>query len=368
MKILTICMLLAGLLAADLRLSAKEDKKKPANELAAFAGGVVYALPRTGIHIVVDVELEKLIHGPYNAYAQKYLGISNAPGADSENWNITNVSLSTFGEPDPNAVYRATGAIATLLSLSDDGVLLGINSEVKQPENKVVTSVFPQKLAVPDDLWNDLSMHSFMSDKKDSTKKIGSNFKSLEEKAAEAAHDILKLRKRKALALAAKYDKLPPDGVAYQVMTAELDKIIDNYLSLFAGKKINRKYQLAFDVVPDGKSNKGLVAFRFSPTAGILPESNVSGKPIMLEIEPNGELKQKVEAKGSGEATTKGIYYRVPVVAQVRLLNGADILAQAKMAIAQFGVVTPLPDGLLNGEYSIEFHPASGAIRKIGTN
>jgi len=367
MRFLTVFMMVAVLVVTNQRLLAKDDKKRPANELAAFAGGVVYALPRTGIHIEVDVEQEKLIHGPYNAFAQKYLGINNAPKTDEENWTITNIRMDTYGEPDPNAVYRAVGNIATLLSLSDDGVLLGINSEVKQAANRVNTTVFPLKQAVREDFWADVSMHSFLSEK-DSTKRTGSNFKSFEEKAAEAAHDILKLRKRMALTMAGKYDKLPPDGEAYKVMSVELDKILDNYLSLFIGKKINKKFQFLFDVVPDGKSSKGLVAFRFSPTAGILPESNVSGKPIMLEIEPLNELKQKIEVTGAGESTTKGIYYRIPVVAQARLLNGSDVLAQSKITIAQFGVITSLPDGLLNGEYSIEFHPASGAIRKIGTN
>ncbi len=367
MRVLTILLLTISLFASNLNLSAKDDKKKPANELTAFAGGVVYALPRTGIHIVVEAEQERLIKGPYNAYAQKYLGINNASKADAENWTITDIKMDTYGEPDPNAVYRALGNISTLLSLSDDGVLLGINSEIKSEANKVNTSVFPQKHAVPDDFWTDLSMHSFLSGK-DSTTRAGSNFKSFEEKAAEAASDILKLRKRKALALAAKYDKVPPDGQAYQVMADELDKIIADYLSLFVGKKLTKTYHYSFDVVPDGKGNKGLVAFRFSSSSGVLPESNVSGKPIMLEIEPGNELKQKIEASGVGEATTKGIYYRIPVVAQVRLLNGSDVLAQAKISIAQFGVVSAVPDGLLNGEYSIEYHPVTGAIRMIGTN
>ena len=180
MRASTIFLLIVSLVATDLRLSAKEDKKKPANELAAFAGGVVYALPRTGIHIVVDVEQEKLIHGPYNVFAQKYLGINNAPKTDEENWTITNIKMDTYGEPDPNAVFRATGAIATLLSLSDDGVLLGINSEIKQEANKVITNVFPQKQQIPEDIWTDLSMHSFLSEK-DSTRNVGNNFKSLEE-------------------------------------------------------------------------------------------------------------------------------------------------------------------------------------------
>jgi len=367
MRVLTVLLLLVGVAATNSSLSAKDDKKKPANEMTAVAGGVVYALPRTVIHIEVEAEQAKLIHGPYNSFAQKYLGINNAPKADEENWTITSVKMDSYGEPDPNAVFKATGNISTLLSLSGDGVLLGINSEVKSAEEKPVTTVFPARLANADDNWFDLSMHSFLSEK-DSTKRAGSTFKSFEEKAAEAASDILKLRKRKALTLAAKYDKLPPDGEAYKVMTAELDKIIGDYVSLFVGRSITRKFQLSFDVVPDGKSNKGLVAFRFSQSAGVLPESNVSGKPVMLEIEPGNELKQKIDAAATGDASTKGIYYRVPVVALVRLLNGGEVLAQARMTLAQFGTITTLPDGLLGGEYSIEFHPATGAIKKIGTN
>jgi hypothetical protein len=367
MKILTVLMLITSLVASDLSLSAKDDKKKPANELTAFAGGVLYALPRTGIRISVEVEQERYIHGPYFAFAQKYLGISDASKTDSENWSITNIKMETFGEPDPNAVYRATGNTAALLSLSEDGVLLGINSEIKQEANKVITNVFPFKQSLQAELWTEASMHSFLSEK-DSTKRAGNNFKSFEEKAAEAANDILKFRKSKANTLASKSDKLPPDGEAYKIMTVELDKIIDDYLSLFIGKKFHKSYQQVFDVIPDGKTGKGLVVFRFSPTAGVLPESNVSGKPIMLEIEPNTDMKQKLETSGAGETATKGIYYRIPVTAQVRLLNGSDILAQAKISLAQYGTINSLPDGLLNGEYSIEFHPATGAIRIIGTN
>ncbi len=367
MRELAILLLLVGLAASNLSLMAKDDKKKPANELAAVAGGVVYALPRTGIHIFVEVEQQRLIHGPYNAFALKYLGINNAPKVDEENWTITNVRMESFGEPDPNAVYRANGNIATLLSLSEDGVLLGVNSEVKHEAGKVITNFFSTRQSTQEDAWTDLSMHSFLSEK-DSTKRAGNNFKSFEEKAAEAASDIVKLRKRKALTLGAKYDKLPPDGEAYKVMVAELDRIIADYVALFNGKTLHKNFQMVFDVVPDGKSNKGIVAFRFSPTNGILPESNVSGKPIMLEIEPGSELRQKAEVTGVKEVTTKGIYYRIPVVVQARLLNGSEILAQARITMAQYGVTTTLPDGLLNGEYSIEFHPVSGAVKIIGTN
>jgi hypothetical protein len=367
MRILTIILLAAALVASDLAASAKDDKKKAANELAVVSGGVVYALPRTGIHLEVTAEQEILIHGPYFAFAQKYLGINNAPNADVESWTITDVRMDTYGEPDPEAIYRAVGNTATLLSLSEDGIILGINSDVKAEPGKVITSVFPFSPEVKEDNWTDLSMRSYLTEK-DSTKKSGSNFKSFEEKAAEAASDILKYRKKKASILAGKDDKFLPDGEAYKVMSTELDRIINNYVDLFAGRKIHKLHHFTFDVVPDGKSGKALVAFRFSPSAGVLPASNVSGKPIMLELLPSSELKQKIESTVIPEPTTKGIYYRIPLVTQARLLNGSDILAQAKMTIAQFGVVAALSEGLLNGEYSIEFYPATGAIRQIGTN
>ena len=108
MRILTIILLAATLVASDLSLSAKDDKKKPASELAIVSGGVVYALPRTGIRLEVTAEQEILEHGPYFAFAQKYLGINNAPNADLENWTITNVKMDTYGEPDPEAIYRAS--------------------------------------------------------------------------------------------------------------------------------------------------------------------------------------------------------------------------------------------------------------------
>ncbi|MEI6274389.1 MAG: DUF4831 family protein [Prolixibacteraceae bacterium] len=365
MRVLTFLLLIVCA-ATQMTVSAKDDKKKSPSELAAISGGVVYALPRTGIKIEVEADQEILVHGPYFAFAQKYLGINDVPKVDEENWTITNIRMDTFGDPDPAAVYKATGSTATLLSLSEEGIMIGINSGVKPEAGKVITNVFPMRPSTTPNEWNELSMHSFLAEK-DSTKKSGSNFKTFEEKAAEAAADIVKYRKRKASILAAKDDKFLPDGEAYKTMITGLNKIIDDYVALFTGRKLHRLHHFSFEVVPDGKIGKALVAFRFSTTAGVLPVSNVSGKPIMLELEPNSELKQKIESTVTPEITTSGIYYRIPVVTQVRLLNGSDILARATMNIAQFGIITGLSDGLLNGEYSIEFYPTTGAIRRIGT-
>ena len=369
MRFITLFVMIAALTFPSVAQTSKNDKKKTANELGVVAGGVIYSLPRTGIRITVEVEQEKYFRGPYADYAQKYLGIKGSSATDYDNWSFTGVKMETFGEPDPTEVYKASGSVASLLSLTESGILAGINSEVKTGSEKVYTSDFTPKLKVPLQVWDDVSMHSFLAEK-DSIVQAGTKFKSFEEKAAEAAKDILKLRKRKALALAANYDKLPPDGDAYKVMVKELDNIIENYVALFTGKTFKAKYSYTFEVVPQGKGSNAVVAFRFSPSAGVLPENNVSGKPIMLELEPLDGINQKagqLAIPAAGETHTKGVNYRVPGFANVRLLNGSEVIAQSRFALGQLGSVTTIPDGLLNGDYTIEFHPTTGAIKNIMT-
>ncbi len=368
MKQVAILLLTSLFIAGNVTATIKDDKKKVAGEMAVISGGIVYSLPRTGVRIMAEVTQEKFFHGPYYEYAQKYIGVKAAPASDSEFWKITDLKLETFGSPDPAEVHKATGAVASMISLTDEGVIVGINSTVKAEASKTYTSIFTPSVDVPREIWSEMSMHSFL-ETKDSLKHSGDKLKSFEEKAAEAAQDILKLRKRKALLLAAKYDKLPPDGKAYQVVVDELDKIIENYEALFIGKSFKATHKYVFEVIPEAKANKALVAFRFSSSSGVLPESNVSGKPIMLELDPNLDLAHNSDQKATpvaGETSTNGLFYRTPGLVLARLLNGSDVLAQARLSMAQFGTVSPVPDGLINGEYSIEFHPVTGAIRRIG--
>ncbi len=365
MKRITILLLSAFLITGNLSAQRKDDKKP---EPGVFSGGVIYSLPRTGVRIMVEVSQEKFFRGPFSEYALKYIGVRNAATTDAVLWKITDLKMETFGEPDPAEMHKATGAVASMLSLSDEGVLTGINSSLAGISGKTYTSVFTQDIEIPREIWPEMSMHSYIEGK-DSTRQSGDKIKTSEEKAAEAAHDIMKLRKRKALVLAANYDKLHPDGKAYQVMVDELGKIIGDYESLFIGKSYKSAHKYVFEVVPDTKGSKAIVAFRFSPSGGILPESNVSGKPVMLELEPNADLVrvgEQISAPVAGETSTAGLFYRIPGVVTTRLLNGSEVLAQARLSMAQFGVVTPLPDGLSNGEYSIDFHPVTGAIQRIG--
>ncbi|GET27749.1 DUF4831 family protein [Prolixibacter sp. NT017] len=367
----SIYLTLLGLLfvAGQVMASPKDDKRKD-GEQVPFTGSVVYSLPETGIRVTVEAEQVKFVHGPYYQYAEKYLGIPNAPSTDRETWKITNVSLETYGEPDPNEVHKASGPYASALSLTADGVLIGINSDVKLGKEEVSSSVYTPDVEVPDEPWPDRSMHSFLN-KVDSVSPEMYTTKTLQQKALETAHDITKIRKRKFKSLVFGYDKALPDGEAYNTMVAQLDKLEKKYVGLFIGKSYKAKHTYVFNVVPGAKNGKSQIVFRFSSSKGVVPTTDLSGKPVMLELDPNTSLEKSngqmaaVQPATTTETSDSGLFYRIPGNAEVRLLDGTHTLLESHLTLAQFGKVAPIPEGLLNGNYSIRLHPATGAIQRI---
>lgn len=363
LPVLALCLIVSNVLGAT-----KDDKKESTEELAAFKDGVVYALPQTGFRLHVSIEQEKYFHGPYYQFAEKYLGIRDVPATDSEKWKITAVGIETFGTPDPNEVHKALGPVSSTLSLTPSGILVGVNAPDRSIEVQQYATDYTPSLDVPRTIWPDLSMKDFLEEI-DSLSFYEYPSKSLEEKAKEAAHDITKLRKRRFMTLAAGYEQLLPDGSAYEVMVRELKKLEKEYVGLFIGKSYRKTHTYTFEVVPQGKNEKGIVAFRFSPSAGVLPDTDLTGRPVVLELVANNDLLQSESQASNGSkdlnSGNSGLFYRIPGNAIARVLNGGKVLAQARVTIAQFGEVAPIPEGMLDGSYSLQFYPETGAIKKI---
>ena len=90
---------------------------------------IIYALPQTGISVTLEVTKTLIKKGPFAAYAQKYLHISNVPLEDSESWKITDVRISSQIEADPSQYYAITYKtypenLSNLLSVSNKGIIL----------------------------------------------------------------------------------------------------------------------------------------------------------------------------------------------------------------------------------------------------
>ncbi|WP_423126358.1 DUF4831 family protein [Gaoshiqia sp. Z1-71] len=350
------------LLFSNLALFAQRAKE--ATPGLAFSDGVVYSLPRTGVRVYVKATQEKFFRGPYYQYAETMLGLKNAPASDSENWTIDDVKIETFSEADPKQVYKAKGSGASLLSLTESGVLAGINKPADGGVESPVVSTFLGETKIPDYPFSDLSLNPFFA-KQDSSRRNVIVPKSLQEKAMEAAHTITKLRKRRFKSLANGYDEQLPDGRAYELMVDELGKLEAEYVALFIGKSYQSTFEYCFDFIPGENSVSGEVVFRFSENKGVLPKTDMSGKPIVLDIKKLDDLASAQEKLLSQPTAASGVYYRMPGKAEIRMQNGINLMAATRVDLAQFGTVAPLPEELLDGNHQVVFHPKTGGIKSI---
>jgi hypothetical protein len=345
-------------------------RKGDEETVPVYVEGITYSLPRTGIRIYVTATRETFEPGPYAAYAQQLLGIEDARTSSSVQWQVDNVQLETFAEPDPNHVYKAMGEGAFTVSLTPEGMLAGINAPDGNSEIRPVkTNLFLSETEKEDDFsfarFNDTPLYT----PGDSSNNFRPVKVSVENKASEAAARILECRLTRFHMAAGLMDVFHPDGVAYEVSLDELDRIENNYMSLFTGRTTYKTKMFSFDVIPSQASaGRGDVVFRFSEDNGVVPASDLSGKPVTIKTEPVEGLNEKFTALAASEnpsAGESGVYYRMPGMANVEVIYELNTIAAARVLLTQFGKVAPIPEELLYGDYSIEIHPQTGAVKSV---
>ena len=346
-----------------------QRKKEETETVPTFVEGVIYALPQTGLRVWAVASEEAYVPGPFATYADELLGIPDAKTQAASNWVMNEVQLEVFSEPDPNKIFKAMGETASLISLSPSGCMAGINtSEVGLVEKGVVTNqLLSKRLESLKAKYTNYSETAFYMPG-DSTNNFRPTRISMQQKAAEAAAKILECRKAMFEISAGLLDEFHPDGEAYKQSLEQLKKTEQEYLSLFVGKTSTHSSKFSFDIVPSNSSTKGEVIFRFSEQKGVVGKSDLSGKPVMMEIKKLDALTAAVNnklASANPNAGESGVYYNMPGIADVIISYELNPIASSRITFAQFGSVAPVPENLLDGLHKLEFHPETGAIKNI---
>lgn len=346
-----------------------QRNKKDDDSAPVITEGVVYSLPRTGLRLYVKAVKESYVPGPYAAYAEQLLGVKNVATRAANQWKISEVNIETFAEPDPEQVHKAMGDAAYLVSLTAEGCLVGINAGVADVQPKPVKT--NKILASPEksedfsfDYFNDKPLYSAG----DSTNRFRPTRVSEEQKMAEAAKRVIECRRAQFEMAAGLLDEFHPDGEAYKASLNELKSIERKYMSLFTGKKTRSEDVFSFEIVPSKSSGKGEVVFRISDEKGIVPASDLSGKPVTLEFELEKSLNDKYAQLAKPEnpqAAESTVFYRIPAIATVNVTSELSVISSVRTAFAQFGVVAPIPREWTNGNYVVKFHPETGAVKSV---
>ena len=358
---------------------------------------LVFSLPKTVLRFEVEATKTIIKKGPFHPYADQLLGIKNAALADKQSWDISNIKITSFPKADANQTYAVISAkniLPNLISLSSQGVLMGVNvASSERKSNDVDIVDYQQGKDKKTVQYSDLTVQKNVHEKVDTVfkgKGIDTLFvkiptlqkqvqqRTLGDQAKEAADQLLKVRKSRYLLMAGKNDDEADgketkifDTHAVEVMANELVKLEEQYLSLFIGQTVQDVYRFTFEYTPsDSTDISRIPLFNFSEQDGVLDANAAKGQVVYLELSetgPNTSLAELVNDKLIYSKIKNSFYYRVPEEALVKVIKGrSQTIASKKMLIAQYGHVLPLPASLLkNKTLKIDFYPETGMLKSI---
>lgn len=320
--------------------------------------GIWYYLPETVIRVEIIAEKRVAKAGPFFRFSQHLLNISDVITENSETWSIVGANITTWGQPDKSRIYRVTPNMSASLgavTLTSSGILGGINTEVED-----VTENLPA-IAQPGITLANLKFEDipFTGEQliKGSTTAM----------AEEVAREIYRLREMRLNILKGNVDLLPPDKGAYNMVLEEITRQERAFVELFKGKEQTERVSAFFDFVPDTLNPLNTILLRFSAQSGLLEKMDVRGTPVFIEVEVDGKHRVDHVALEDRKATnTRGLVYRKPVPAVVRVIDRTLLLSSKQVMLGQFGQTLRLPADLLdNPGVGVKFDTSTGALKKV---
>ncbi|MDO9680918.1 MAG: DUF4831 family protein [Bacteroidales bacterium] len=325
----------------------------------APAGAIVYSLPMTAINLKIGAEYELFTAGPYARFAQKYLGVQ-AREENRETYRITSVQMIPYIEADPSVnialnLGNNKNASANFLEMINQGLIMWSDSYA----GKMEKIQYPL-LAGNADFLRSMSGSNLTSEMTTLYRTVQSRSsldrtavqqsqvveKSLEKRAEETANLIFKLRAKRLEIITGETDATF-SGEALRAAITEINRLEREYLDLFLGKTDFGKQTMSFDVVPKADNEKQIyIAFRLSDTQGLLPASNLSGRPIVMEL-----IREDAATAVNMDATAgRGrVIYRKPAIVNARLTDGQTVLIQSRIPVYQLGNLMSFPIEIATG-------------------
>ena len=254
------------------------------------ASGISVNMPRSVVAVDLTVERTAVLCGPYARYAQKYLGV-RAPLTDKTTWRIADARIALAGDAVYEAPAPASATSQVLSHASSDEAFAAL-----QPDRTSMTIL------------------------------------SLEDAARSAAEQIFALRRHRLELISGEAGE-HVFGEGLKSALNEIDRLEQEYLELFLGKQVRTTAGYRYLVYPSA-DKKQYIFCRFSPAAGLLPENDLSGDMVVLQIEPSGNTSCSVEA---GPKESSVVMCRVADPSTCTVIAGGQEYVRAVLPLFEFG-------------------------------
>lgn len=294
-----------------------------------------YTLPSTLVKVTVTEEREVVLRGPYARYASQYLGVVGAAQSDKENYKVLGVSVSFIEEPDPDQTYMfddKTGAPVKMFRWLSATAPAGD----KAPQDADYKNAQLGNQNPFTDVG--VSLYGKTKESPEEQTVLGAA-KSPDQLASEAAQTIYKIRQKRIEIICAEQGE-NVYGNGLQAALDEMQKLEDDYVALFLGKRYVQVTEKTFYVAPE-KLGGRTVAFRFSNAKGVVSSTDLSGQPYYLEFQEAGASKALVTPK---KASSRTIPIRIPKMVNVSLIDPqGKVNSTLRIPVYQFGSISDAP-------------------------
>jgi hypothetical protein len=346
--------------------------------------GVFYALPNTLIEIKIKVLKTEYMAGPYAEYASRYLDLKDVNTSDYNEYQITDLKLSTYAVPDPEQVYFAeiTDKVtkeekSVLFSLSSSGMAMDLEGNIPSKALKDFSALTIKANANQDDLFRYLAETNLYEDQDTIIQRVVVDTITVEkiyiernwverrdeDKALDAAKKISRIREAR-YNLITGYQEIAYEADALAYMDKQLVKLEEEYLSLFTGLAFQKQLTYSITVNPTrGDAGGEIPAFVFSERSGVKEVGAAGGEKINIQLEPMGDFGtlRSISQQRNASAGEQGFYYRIPVMTKVKLTISNDLNVEGIFPVSQLGAVAYLPPNVT----SVQFHTETGTVKTL---
>lgn len=336
-------------------------------------GVVIYSLPSTTLRFDVEAVRETYTAGPYAKFALKYLGVEVSE-EDGVKYELLSIKVTQCIEADQSAKFIANlsglkgAAAANFMKLTSQGLVVFSDETARGNNQWRFPTLRGDQIESTDGITSNLASTetTLYKNEKRSTgyERIAVTQtqivqKSLEKKAQETADAIFSLRRSKTEIITGDTDATF-SGEALKAAIDEINRLEQEYVALFLGKKEQTIQKMSFDVIPEKRNTNNMyIAFRLSDTHGLLPSNNVSGRPIVMELSvekgsadgtqllQNSSSSRERQAVKKSQTESDVIYYRTPATCVLKLMDGAEQLLQSRILVYQLGEISSFPTDVI---------------------
>lgn len=333
-------------LFASLSLEAQFVTTFAKNAADNHEDGVFYYLPKNAIRLEFTIEETDHYIGPYAEFANKLLGQTNYIKENNSEFNIQSVDIQVVNEIDPNAVYcispdeKSKEPLPNII-LNDNGIILAIGYDNVSPDMMLSHETFSDnglnidkpEVSFIEILDNEVEFDDDEDDEEDRTpQKI-----TKEDKAKVALEKISKIRDAYLDIVSGVLEVSYGNSLPY--MVENLKSLENEYISLFYGKTIKHTYKKVFYYTPENNQiNSSVSIARLLKSDGIV-DLGGKGEDIKIQFESRNSLANiyPMSAEALQTSQINKVFYRIPVVSDVKILVGGKIIAEKPLTISQFG-------------------------------